>query len=468
MTMSAQPATCFRARPVAVLGLGRSGRVAAEALVAGGAIVSAWDDGAAAREAAAARGIPIVDLGAIDWPAQCALVISPGIPHTHPTPHPYAARARAAGVPIIGDIEVMLRSLAPARRVGITGTNGKSTTTALIGHILNATGHDARVGGNIGVPVLAMPPAGPNGIQVLEMSSYQLEITPSAAFDVGVLLNITPDHLDRHGGMDGYVAAKRLIFRRGAARQCAVIGVDDPICAALATEIAAIPGLRTIAISASRRLTDGVSAADGVLVEAQGGQSREIADLRAIGTLPGQHNWQNAAAAFAVCRALGGDATSIAAAIASYPGLAHRQERVATRDGVVFINDSKATNADAAAKALGCYGSIWWIAGGRAKAGGIAALAPFFPRIRKAYLIGESAAAFALTLAEAAVAHEICETLDRAVAAATRDALADPGPDRVVLLSPACASFDQFADFEERGARFRALARAERAAGRGA
>ena len=455
--MTPFPVTSFAGASVAVLGLGKSGIVAAEALRAGGARVTAWDDGAAAREAASARGFAIVAPGDTDWTACRALVISPGIPHLHPAPHPAAAAARAHGVEIVGDIELLLRSAGPARWVGITGTNGKSTTTALIGHALSTCGFDARVGGNIGVPALSLQPAGRDGVYVLEMSSYQLEITPSVAFDVAVLLNISPDHLERHGGMDGYVAAKRAIFRGQQAGATAIVGVDDPVCAGIRDRLAARHGPRTLAISAARRDGADVSAVDGILVDATAHAPREVADLRAIATLPGAHNWQNAAAAYAACRAMGAAPEAIAAALASYPGLPHRQERVGEISGVLFVNDSKATNADAAAKALGCYDAIWWIAGGIEKEGGIAPLAPFFPRIRKAYLIGDAAPAFAATLARGGVAHRLCGTLDAALDAAARDAAAAGVADAVVLLSPACASFDQFASFEARGARFRAL-----------
>jgi UDP-N-acetylmuramoylalanine--D-glutamate ligase len=455
--MTPLPVACFHDAPVAVLGLGKSGIVAAEALRRGGAQVMAWDDGAAARDVAARRGFGLVAPDDVDWTRCRALVISPGIPHLHPAPHPAAAAARAHGVEIIGDIE-LLRRAAPTRRwVGITGTNGKSTTTALIGHALSACGIDARVGGNIGVPALALEPPGEAGAYVLEMSSYQLEISPSVSFDVALLLNVTPDHLDRHGGMDGYVAAKRAIFRGQGPATTAILGVDDPICARLHEDMRRGHAGITRAISAARRDAVDVSAAGGILVDAIDGTPREIADLRAIATLPGQHNWQNAAAAYAACRAMGAPGEAIAAAFASYPGLPHRQERVGAQDGVVFVNDSKATNADAAAKALGCYDAIWWIAGGLAKAGGIDPLAPWFPRIRGAYLIGDAADAFAATLARAGVRHRICGTLDAALEAAAADAARATDPARVVLLSPACASFDQFPNFEARGARFRDL-----------
>ena len=450
--MATIPLPGFARVPVAVLGLGKSGLVAAQALLESGADVRAWDDDAAARERARAAGVPIVDLAAAEWSGVALLVISPGIPHTHPRPHPIAARARAAGAALVGDVELLLRAVRGPRRIGVTGTNGKSTTTALIGHVLRAAGRRVEVGGNIGTPALSLAALGPDGVYVLEMSSYQLEITPSAAFSVAVLLNVSPDHLDRHGGMGGYVDAKRLVFRGQPEGATAILGVDDETCAGIAGELERDGQRNVVRISGAARLERGVSAAGGILVE----DGRRVADLRPIATLPGAHNWQNAAAAYAACRAVGVAPEAIAAALATYPGLAHRQERVRELGGVVFVNDSKATNADAAAKALGCYAAIWWIAGGIAKEGGIASLAEFFPRIRKAYLIGRAAPEFAQTLA-GRVPVALSGTLEAAVGEAANDAARASDRERVVLLSPACASFDQFANFEARGERFRAL-----------
>ena len=457
MTMALIDIPAFRDRIVAVLGLGKSGRIAAEALHASGAEVRAWDDDETTRDDAAARGVPIVDLATTAWHDVAALVISPGIPHTHPAPHPIAALARRHNVPLISDIELLARAQHHPRWIGITGTNGKSTTTSLIGHVLRSSGRVVQVGGNIGIPALSLEPLGADGTYVLEMSSYQLEITPSLIFDIAVLLNVTPDHLDRHGGMAGYIAAKRRIFAGQKSPRVAVIGVDDDITAGICAEFERSGDRVVVPISASRRLASGVFAEDGTLFEAQAGGVRAMCALGAIATLPGRHNWQNAAAAFAVCRAAGIEERAISRALETYPGLAHRQELIAERDGVIFVNDSKATNADAASKALGCYEAIWWILGGRAKEGGIGSLGAFFPRIRKAYLIGEAAPAFAATLQGAGVAHLQCGTLDVAVREAARDAAGAKDRGRVVLLSPACASFDQFKNFEVRGARFRAL-----------
>src|SRR6185437_680357 len=390
--------TSFRGEKVAVLGLARSGAAAAEALQRGGAKVMAWDDAAAKREAAAAAGLPLVDLGKSDWRDVRALVISPGIPHTHPAPHTAAAQARAAGAEIIGDIELLARSCPKARYVGITGTNGKSTTTALLGHILATSGNKVAVGGNLGTPALALPALGADGIYVLEMSSYQLELTHRATFDVAVLLNVTPDHLDRHGGMAGYVEAKQRIFARQVKPQSAIIGIDDEISRDVLIHQAATGEQNVIKISGASRAMGGVYAADGKLIDDFDGNEEPVLDLRRVPRLPGRHNGQNAAAAYAAARALGVPSAKIVAAIKSFPGLAHRQELVATIDGVTYVNDSKVTNADAVANALACYDAIYWIAGGVAKEGGIASLAPLFPRLRHAFLIGKASEEFAATL----------------------------------------------------------------------
>ena len=444
---------------VAVFGLAKSGLSAARALMASGADVWAWDDGAGPRDAARAAGIPLVDLAACDWSKPAALVLSPGLPHTFPTPHPVAALATARRCPIIGDIELMARAGLGARFIGITGTNGKSTTTALIGHILKSAGRRVEVGGNLGTPALDLAPLGRDGTYVLELSSYQLELTPTLVLDVAVLLNITPDHLDRHGGMDGYIAAKARIFERQSPTQTAVIGVDDAHSCGLQARIAAARQQVVIPISASRWIANGVYADRGWLVDDRKGRAERILDLAEAPRLPGAHNWQNAAAAFAACAAAGLATPAIVAGIKSFPGLAHRQELIATIGDVSYINDSKATNADATAKALACYQPIYWILGGRAKETGLDGLEPFYPRIAHAFLIGEASERFAASL-EGHVAYSKCGTLAAAVAAAHRLAQAERKPGAVVLLSPAGASFDQFANFEERGNVFRQLVQA--------
>jgi len=445
----------FAGRRIAVLGLARSGRAAVRALAAGGAEILAWDDDPAVRDSLAAE-MPLSDLAAADWRQIPALVLSPGIPQRYPEPHPAVLRARAAGSEIIGDIELLGRARPDARYVGITGTNGKSTTTALIGHILAAARQRVEIGGNLGTPALSLAPLGGEGIYVLECSSFQLELIGSLAFDVAVLLNITPDHLDRHGGMAGYIAAKRRIFARQRAASTAIVGIDDPICRAVADELGRAGPARVVPISVIESAPGGVYVDRGRLVDATGGRPVEVLDLALAERLPGSHNWQNAAAAYAAARSVGVAAEEAAGAIRSFPGLAHRQELVDTIDSVRYINDSKATNADAAEKALACYEAIYWIVGGLPKAGGITPLAPYFRRLRHAYLIGTATEEFAATLGNS-VPFTRCGDLRTATQAAAEQARQDGASGAVVLLSPACASYDQFANFEVRGDAFRAL-----------
>ncbi|MFQ5783292.1 MAG: UDP-N-acetylmuramoyl-L-alanine--D-glutamate ligase [Alphaproteobacteria bacterium] len=446
----------FAELPVAVFGLGRSGRSAARALVAAEAEVWAWDDDAATRAAAEAEGAPLVDLYHCDWREPLSLVLSPGVPLSHPKPHPVAALAREAGCEIIGDIEVLARTMRDARYIGVTGTNGKSTTTALIGHILEFAGQTVAVGGNLGTPALDLDPLDGSGTYVLEMSSYQLDLTYSITFDVAALVNVTPDHLDRHGGFDNYLATKKKIFYRQTRPRTAVVCVDDEPCRRVFDDLVALSDQRIVPVSAERKVAGGIYVVDGVLHDDSEGRDASVIDLKEVATLPGVHNWQNAAAAFAVARAAGVAAPVAGACLRSFPGLAHRLELVAIIDGVRFINDSKATNAAAAAKALACYDTIHWIAGGRSKEGGIDSLEPYFPRITRAYLIGEAAEAFAATLADK-VPYTICGELETAVSLAAADAKACGRDSAVVLLSPAGASFDQFTNFEARGSAFRAL-----------
>lgn len=459
--------TPFAGETVAVMGLGRAGLPGAQALARLGARVLAWDDSEPARRQAAAAGVPLADLTTADFGAIDALLLSPGIPHRLPAPHPVAARAQAAGRPIVCDADLLFRAVretgSAARFAGVTGTNGKSTTTALLGHILTCAGRPHATGGNLGTPALALNILGSDGVYALEMSSYMLERIARIRFDAAAMLNLSPDHLDRHGNMAGYATAKRRIFDRQDGACTAVIGVDDAAGRAMADEAAAGPAV-LIRISGLQVVPGGVYVENERLIDARGPYPQRIASLVRHPTLPGTHNAQNAAAAAALALALRIPAEDIAAGIASFPGLPHRQERVGDLDGVLFVNDSKATNTDAAARALACYPRVFWIAGGRAKEGGIATLAPLFPRIARAFLIGESAASFAATLAEHGVAHEIALTLDEAVPAAFAAARAEAPS--VVLLSPAAASFDQFANFEARGAAFRtavARLRAERA-----
>ncbi len=443
------PPDVFAGARLAVLGLGRNGAAAAAALDAMGAQVLAWDDDPA-RRAAIAHPVDPAAWGRID-----ALVLSPGIPHRLPAPHPVAARAIEAGVPVLSDAELLFRAArrsgSAARFVGITGTNGKSTTTALLAHILAEAGFAVAAGGNLGPAALALPLLGAGGVYVLEMSSYMLERLETMRFDAAAMLNLSPDHLDRHGDMAGYAAAKREVFARQGAGDLAVIGIDDAHARAMKAALAGSPA-RVLTISGQAPAD--VTGQGGVLRDAAG----PILDLAQAPALPGAHNAQNAAAAAAIALALGADRAAVARGIAGFPGLPHRQREVARIGGVRFIDDSKATNADAAARALGCYDRLVWIAGGQGKAGGIAALAPFFPRIAGAVLIGRDAPDFAATLAAAGVPHRIAGTLEAAVPEALATARRTGAP--VVLLSPAAASFDQFSGFEARGARFAALARA--------
>ncbi|WP_420393503.1 UDP-N-acetylmuramoyl-L-alanine--D-glutamate ligase [Acuticoccus sp.] len=444
----------------AVFGLGGSGIATAHALAAGGTEIVCFDDDRARVEGASDQGLPTADLRVADFAAFDALVLSPGVPLTHPAPHWTVERARAAGVPVLGDVALFdaeRRDRLPDMKLAaITGTNGKSTTTALLGHVLSALGASAQVGGNIGRPVLDLDPV--PGAAVVEVSSYQADLAPDLAADVGCLINLSPDHIDRHGTFEAYAAVKTRLVAN--ARQ-AVIGVDDG-CAAIADRLARhgkpvrrigvfddLAGLAALGPA-------GVGAVGEALYAVEGGAARLVGSLAGIASLRGAHNAQNAAAAVAMAMALGHDAAAAAATLAGFGGLAHRMEEVG-RDGcVLFVNDSKATNAASALPALSSFERIHWIAGGVAKEGGVASLAPSAPRIASAYLIGEAADLFERQLA-GLVPVVRCGTLDAALEAAATAARREGG---VVLLSPACASFDQFRSFEHRGDAFRALVQA--------
>lgn len=432
-------------------------------------MVSAWDENAEARKKAEAAGVTLDDPQRRDWGDVAALVLSPGIPLTHPAPHRVVELAHGVGAPVIGDVELFALALdaLPAQErpkvAAITGTNGKSTTTALLGHILKSAGRDARVGGNIGDAVLGLTPPQRGAIYVLELSSYQLDLTFSLRCDAAALLNIAADHLDRHGGMEGYVAAKTRIFDNQASGDAAVIGVDDPYAQAVCTRLMAANSRRVIPVSARKVLGRGVYAIGGALYDALDGAQSKALTLAEAPALPGRHNAQNIACAYAMAAALGVAGRTAAEAIRSFPGLPHRLELAGREGPVRFINDSKATNADAAAQALACYDDIYWIAGGLPKSGGIASLSGFFPRIARAYLIGHAAKDFAKTL-NGKADHVIAGDLETAFGMAANDALREGRRAPVVLLSPACASFDQFRDFEHRGDVFRALARTRAAA----
>ena len=381
------------------------------------------------------------------------------MPLTHPRPHWSVELAQAAGAEIIGDIELFVRERqahAPeAPLVAITGTNGKSTTTALTAHVLENAGRDTQMGGNIGRAVMTLDPPAPGRHYVLECSSYQIDLAPTLDPTAGVLLNITPDHLDRHGTMDHYAAVKERLV---AGSDTAIIGVDDDYCRAIADRLEKA-GRKVVRISVAGTLEDGFFAEGAQLMRAVRGRAEPLFSLEGIGSLRGRHNAQNALAAAVACLSCGLSPAEIQAGFASFPGLAHRMEQVGRIGNVLFVNDSKATNADAAAPALSSFPRIYWIAGGLPKTGGIESLRPFFPRIAKAYLIGEAAPAFAATIGEA-TSYEISGSIDAAVEHAARDAADDPAGDVVVLLSPACASFDQFRNFEVRGEAFRDAVRA--------
>lgn len=447
--MSAFPPDLFTGQHFAVVGLGKNGLPAARALMAMGAEVTAWDDSAAAR--ATADGVRLRDPATGDF-AYDALVLSPGIPHLLPKPHVAAERARAACVPILCDVELLYRAVrmagSRARFAGITGTNGKSTTTALLAHILAEADRSVAAGANLGPAALSLPLLGDDGIYVLEMSSYLLERLDSLRFDAAVMLNLSADHIDRHGDMVGYARAKRAVFDRQTAGDLAVVGIDDAESRAMADGLRLGPA-RLVTVSGEAKAD--IWGDGGILRDAMG----PIVDLAGAQALPGSHNAQNAAAAAAMALTFGVPRADIARGILSYPGLPHRQQRVGSIDGIVFINDSKATNADSTARALVCHQHIVWIAGGMQKEGGIVPLARYFPRIAQALLIGRDAADFAATLAAHHVPHEVVGTLERAVPAAL--AAARRTGAKVVLLSPACASWDQFTGYDQRGDRFAAL-----------
>jgi UDP-N-acetylmuramoylalanine--D-glutamate ligase len=420
----------------------------------------AGDDSAAGREAAAHAGVAVEDLSAADWSRFAALVLAPGVPLTHPEPHWIVRKARAADVEIIGDVELYARErarIAPeAPFVAITGTNGKSTTTALTAHILASAGRDVQMGGNIGTAVLALEPPAPDRCHVIEMSSFQIELTPTLEPTVGILLNVTPDHLDRHGTMEAYAQLKgRLV----AGARHPVIGDDDDWCRDISERLRLANRGWVDIVSVQSRVRYGWHASGSTLIADAPwtGPLGAFADLAGIGSLRGRHNVQNALAASAAALSLGLSAAEVAAALATFPGLPHRLEEIGRIGRTLYINDSKATNADSAATALAAFDrDVLWILGGRPKQGGITSLTSFFPRVTKAYLIGEATEEFAATLG-GKVPFTRCGTLDRAVAVASADAAFSDAPEPVVLLSPACASFDHYRNFEVRGEAFRSL-----------
>lgn len=455
------PVTSFKGKTVAVFGLGGSGLASCHALKAGGADVIASDDTPAKLAEAEKAGFTTADLRKVSWANFAALVLTPGVPLTHPQPHWTVLAAKDAGVEVIGDIELFCRERkrhAPdAPFIAITGTNGKSTTTALVAHLMREAGYDTQMGGNIGTAILSLEPPAKGRVHVIEMSSYQIDLTPSLDPTVGILLNVTEDHIDRHGTIEHYAAVKERLVAGVQQSGIAIVGVDDHWCAAIADRVAQA-GKNVVRVSVKHPVADGICLEGETIVRVDGGARSRIASVAEIGSLRGLHNAQNAACASAAVLALGVGADVLQQGLRTFPGLAHRMEQIGRHGRVLFINDSKGTNADAAARALSSFRDIFWIAGGKPKTGGIESLREFFPRIRKAYLIGEAAEEFAKTLGD--VPHEISKTLEDAVPHAARDAEASGLGEPVVLLSPACASFDQFPNFEKRGDHFRDVANA--------
>ena len=456
--------TTFKGRKVAVFGLGGSGLNCCHALAAGGAEVLACDDDAKRMADAARAGFATADLRHADWSAISALVLAPGVPLTHPAPHWSVGLAHAAQVEVIGDIELFCRERrhhAPdAPFIAITGTNGKSTTTALIAHLFASAGYDVQLGGNIGTAILSLEPPGAGRVHVIEVSSYQIDLAPSLDPTVGILLNVTEDHLDRHGTMAHYAAVKERLV--AGAQKTAIVGVDDNWCQAVADRIEQA-GRQVVRVSVRRPLADGLYLDAERIMQAAGGGAEAFVHVGRISSLRGRHNAQNAASAIGAALALGLTPAQIQTGLRSFPGLAHRMEEVGRIGKVLFVNDSKATNVDSSAQALACFENVYWIAGGKPKTGGVSSLSGFFPRMRKAYLIGEAAAGFASEL-EGQVPYAVSGTLDQAVADAAKDVGTDVSAqdlsgavEPVVLLSPDCASFDQFRNFEVRGDRFRDL-----------
>lgn len=434
-----------------VLGFGKSGQASASALKAAGARILVWDDKESTRAEAASFGFETQSPETTDWRAIQALVMAPGVPLHHPKPHPAVEAAREAQTPILSDLDLLFAACPDATYIGITGTNGKSTTTALIAHILQSAGRNVQMGGNIGTAALSLEPLGKDGIYVLELSSYQLDLLQSNPLAVAVLLNVTPDHFARHGGLEGYIEAKMKIAD-GETPQILILGTDEPETKEILSRLQGRPHLRIQEISSKNQPTSGLSTKSGILSFSDGS---EPIDLSPFKTLPGAHNAQNAGAAVLACQALGLGRQEIIAGLASFSGLAHRQQLVETIKSVRFINDSKATNADAAAKALVCYNNIYWIAGGQPKEGGLSGLEAYKPHVAHAFLIGEAMNAFSLWCEAKGIPFSRCETLGEATRQAAEKAWQDGRKDAVVLLSPACASWDQFGSFEERGEKFR-------------
>ncbi|MDP3532897.1 MAG: UDP-N-acetylmuramoyl-L-alanine--D-glutamate ligase [Alphaproteobacteria bacterium] len=444
----------FSGKKFGVLGLGKSGLATALALQKNGAHVIAWDDGQEGRKNAENQGVIIKPFDAIVLSTLDMLVVSPGVSLTYPKPHAVIALAKELNIPLTGDLDLFYKAHQHVNFIGITGTNGKSTTTSLLGHILKQAQREVTVGGNIGTPVLELDSISENGIGVLEVSSYQLDINPQLKFKVAILLNITPDHLDRHGNFENYVQTKKKIFQHQMSDDFAVIGIDSPSCNVIARELEEKNKQKIIKIAIERVIPGAYYTQNGVLFDGTSKQIRTILDLKDLPRLKGQHNWQNAAAAYIACHVLGISDAQIIDGLRTFPGLVHRQEYVASTNNIQFINDSKATNGEAAAKALVCFDNIYWILGGLPKQDGLTATIPYFSKIKHAFLIGKAAPEFAEEL-KGRVPYTHCEILEKAVLAAYEQAKRDQLPNATILLSPACASWDQYSSFEVRGDAFK-------------
>ncbi len=452
----------YQDKKVGVFGLAKAGTATVTSLLAGGADIFVWDDKEDSRKTFLKQFVEgktkLADPKSWPWKDLDVLVISPGVPLTHPEPHYTVKLAKEAGVRVIGDIELLCEAQPLTPKIGITGTNGKSTTTSLIAHILKTAGRKIEVGGNLGTPALALAPQGNDGCYVLELSSYQLDLLSTSHFNTAILLNVTPDHIDRHGSMEGYVAAKAHIFERQNKNDVALVSIDDDYSRSVYSGLKQTSKARLVGVSVTHDLKQGIFVdKEGVLHDKLNPEQPAVINLHDIANLTGRHNWQNAAFAYGACRLHGLSPRDIEKGLKSFPGLRHRLQMVATIQSVRFINDSKATNADATSHALAPFGCIYWIVGGKPKEGGILPLTAFFPNVMHAFLIGEAENAFAATL-EGRIPYTRCGTLARAFEAAAQKAFAERKPGAVVLLSPACASFDQWKSFEERGDAFCAMA----------
>lgn len=441
----------LQGKPILVVGLGKSGLSVFEACRKAGIETALWDDNPEGCKQAESMGAKLADPAAADFSTYAFLCLAPGIPLTHPKPHLAVEKAQAAGIEIIGDIELFHRAKPKARTICITGTNGKSTTTALVGHILRETGTPSTVGGNIGEAAMTLPDLEGGAIYVFEMSSYQADLCTTFQPGISILINLSADHIDRHGTMAGYVAAKERIFEGPGV---AIVSMDDEYCLGVTERIRKKARRRVISVSVERPLTSGVFVSkEGVLFDGKD----KVVNLNTCRSLQGQHNWQNAAVAFAACREAGIAPADIVKGMQSFAGLAHRQNIVAVIGSIPYINDSKATNDQAAAMALRTFDPVYWIAGGRPKEGGWTECEKHLERVRHAFLIGEAEEEMTAWLQSKNAHHTRCGTLDKALEAAHRMAQEEKREQAVVLFSPACASFDQFKNFEHRGDAFVSL-----------